>query len=51
MFARLVAVTVSLAAGAGGALLLARTDAVAADAPSAAATANAQIIQVLLGMI
>ena len=41
MFARLTAVAVSLAAGAAGALLLSRTDAVAADAPSAAAGANA----------
>jgi uncharacterized protein DUF3500 len=41
MFARLTAVALSLVAGAAGALLLSRTDAVAADAPSAAATANA----------
>jgi hypothetical protein len=41
MFTRLVAVALSMAAGAAGALLISRTDAVAADAPSAAASANA----------
>jgi uncharacterized protein DUF3500 len=39
--ARFMAVALALAAGASGALLLSRTDAVAADAPSAAASANA----------
>lgn len=41
MFARLAAVALSLAAGTAGALLLSRTDAVAADAPGAATGANA----------
>jgi len=41
MFARLTAVALSLAAGAAGALLLSRSDAAAADAPTAAASANA----------